>query len=438
MTKVAVERERVMEFVSFAPLSGLRPWDRNYRTGDHDAIERSLSQFGLLGALRVRQGVVIAGNQTLATLQRMYRKGASPPKNVAVDTSGEWLIPTISADHLSDSEATAFAIADNRTHDLGADNEEQLGVLLSELVPLDLLEVAGYDLSAVEVLLDTEVADSGRSDIDLQAVEDVDVSRADELQERWNVQPGQVWVAGSHVLACGSSSDADLVSRAFGDRKASLIWTDPPYGVDYVTGRSEISKASGGKPSRHKKIALDESPSKALEAFSTALALAPATKGAAIYATVPSGPLLPRFIEAMGAGGYDFRHLLVWVKDSLVLGRSDYHYRHEPILYGWKSDGAHYFTSERTHSSVFEVARPKRSDEHPTMKPIELIRQMVANSTRPGDVVYDPFLGSGSTASACAIAGRASVGIEIHPPYVAVALERMAIAGETPHVRSAA
>lgn len=157
MTLLAVEHERTMEFVRFSPLSALTPWDKNYRVGDHDAIERSLAQFGLLGALRVRHGVVIAGNQTLATLRRMFERGLPAPRNVGVDSSGEWMIPTISADHLSDSEATAFAIADNRTHDLGADDEAQLGLLLQELVPFDLVDVAGYDLSAIEMLLDTGV-----------------------------------------------------------------------------------------------------------------------------------------------------------------------------------------------------------------------------------------------------------------------------------------
>lgn len=426
-----------MEFVRFSPLSALTPWDKNYRVGDHDAIERSLAQFGLLGALRVRHGVVIAGNQTLATLRRMFERGLPAPRNVGVDSSGEWMIPTISADHLSDSEATAFAIADNRTHDLGADDEAQLGLLLQELVPFDLVDVAGYDLSAIKMLLDTEEhATPVQSDI--TAAEEVDICRAEEIQQRWQVELGQVWEIGGHVIACGSSTDSEFVQRAFDGRLARMIWTDPPYGVDYVRVRSKINSALKQKPKKRTDIALDADPDAAVKAFRDALLCSPVLKGAAVYATVPSGPLLPKFIAALGDGGFDYRHHLVWVKDQLVLGRSDYHYRHEPILYGWKGDGAHYFTDDRTLSSVFEVPRPKRSEEHPTMKPIELIRQMVVNSTKPDELVYDPFAGSGSTAIACLAAGRRSVAIEIHPPYVAVALERFAAAGESPRRRAAA
>lgn len=154
------------------------------------------------------------------------------------------------------------------------------------------------------------------------------------------------------------------------------------------------------------------------------MACAHAEKGGAVYVACPAGTPLPHFIAAVAASGYTFKHSLVWVKQQFVLGRCDYHYRHETILYGWKEDGAHYFVDDHTKDSVFEVDKPHRSEEHPTMKPVELVAQMVANSSRPGETVADPFLGSGTTLIACEQLGRKCVGIELAEKYVDVAVQR--------------
>ncbi len=148
-------------------------------------------------------------------------------------------------------------------------------------------------------------------------------------------------------------------------------------------------------------------------------------KGASIYVACPAGTPLPTLISSFVGSGYDFRWHLVWVKDQIVLSRADYHFKHENILYGWKGDGAHYFTDDRKQSSVFEYPRPKKSEEHPTMKPVELIMHMVTNSSKRGDVILEPFCGSGSTLIACQNLGRKGRGIEISPAYCAVTLERM-------------
>jgi DNA modification methylase len=136
----------------------------------------------------------------------------------------------------------------------------------------------------------------------------------------------------------------------------------------------------------------------------------------------------------METGGFGFRHCLVWVKQSLVLGRGDYHYRHEPILYGWLANGPHYFVDERTHDSVFEVDRPMVSDLHPTTKPVELIAKMIANSSRAGELVYDPFAGSGSTLIAAHQLGRVGFGCELDARYLAVELERFSLLGLKPQL----
>jgi DNA modification methylase len=157
--------------------------------------------------------------------------------------------------------------------------------------------------------------------------------------------------------------------------------------------------------------------------------------GAVIYATVPS-VFLKYFIQGLEDGGFSYRHCLVWVKQTFVLGRSDYHYRHEPILYGWINNGPHYFIDDRTQDSVFEIDRPLLSELHPTTKPLELIGRMISNSSCPGELIYDPFCGSGSTIVAAHQLGRIGFGCEIDPGYVAVGLERLSMLGLRPELAS--
>jgi site-specific DNA-methyltransferase (adenine-specific) len=172
--------------------------------------------------------------------------------------------------------------------------------------------------------------------------------------------------------------------------------------------------------------------------FGTALRAATkyARPGASIYATVPSGSMLPQFIAGLEDGGFTFKHSLVWVKNSLVLGRGDYHYRHETVLFGWIENGSHFFTSDRSQDSVFEIDRPQASIFHATTKPIELVARMILNSSRKGDLIYDPFLGSGTTLLACEQLGRIGYGVELEPRYVAVALERLHALGLKPKLIS--
>lgn len=165
-------------------------------------------------------------------------------------------------------------------------------------------------------------------------------------------------------------------------------------------------------------------------------ALGFAAKGAVCYATVPSGTLLPYFIAAFNDSGFSFKHLLVWVKQHFVIGMSDYQQRHEPVLYGWREDGPHFFIPDRCQSSVFEVDKPHASDLHPTTKPVALMARMIANSSRPREIVYDPFCGSGSTIVAAAQLKRIGFGCEIDPAYLAVELERLASLGLKPELRS--
>jgi DNA modification methylase len=149
---------------------------------------------------------------------------------------------------------------------------------------------------------------------------------------------------------------------------------------------------------------------------------------------VPGGPMIVYFISAMNEAGFRFRYSLMWVKQQFVLSMGDYHFRHEPILYGWLENGAHFFTDDRTQDSVFEVDKPHVSEFHPTTKPVELIARMVANSSRKGELVYDPFCGSGSTLLAAHQLDRVGYGVEVDAGYVAVTLERLSTLGLKPQL----
>lgn len=263
---------------------------------------------------------------------------------------------------------------------------------------------------------------------------EVPFDRAGALREKWGTHLGQLWQIGPHRLLCGDSRERRNLERLHGGEAFRLIVTDPPYGVNYAAKNAYLNRSDRGtriqKPIENDLLAADEV--QALFENSLKQALAFALPGAACYATVPSGSLLPFFIAGFEGAGLSFKHLLVWVKQHFVIGMSDYHYRHEAILYGWLGNGPHYFVEDRTQDSVFEIDRPTVSDLHPTTKPIALLARMVKNSSRAGDAVYDPFCGSGSTLVAVHQLDRVGYGCEIDPEYLAVALERLSVLGLKP------
>ena len=332
-------------------------------------------------------------------------------------------------------------------------NEEEGDKLLTTLDPLAgmavgdgerlnaLLESFRTDNPSVLALLDDIRAREGLllEDVNQLADPEARTDRADELREKWDTAPGQLWQIGPHRLACGDSRDPAMVERLWqgGPGKFRMIWCDPPYGVDYAAKNRFLNRSDRGNRIQ-KPIANDALDADAVsELFQGSLEQAQrfAIKGAACYAAVPSGALLPRFIAAFNASGFSFRHLLVWVKQHFVIGLSDYQQAHEVVLYGWREDGAHYFTADRTQRSVFEVDKPRLSDLHPTTKPIKLIGRMIANSSRPGELIYDPFAGSGSTVVAAAQLKRQGYGCELDAGYLAVGLERLAALGLKPELR---
>lgn len=250
----------------------------------------------------------------------------------------------------------------------------------------------------------------------------------DELPENvpTRSKPGDLWLLGEHRVLCGDSTVATDVGRVLAG-KPSMVWTDPPYGVaigDKNRYLNSIARSNRVEENLTNDTLDEDSLTQMLrDAF--AIAAAECTAGAAWYVAAPAVPLHLRFGEVLRDLGI-YRQTLIWAKNNATfapLGVS-YHWAHEPIFYGWVPTGAHRYLGDRKQTTLWEIARPVASPEHPTMKPVELVTRALEHSSTPGDVVYDPFLGSGTTLIAAEQLGRRCYGLEIEPKYVDVILAR--------------
>lgn len=386
------------------PLDSLRQLPGNPRRGDVDAVAASLARFGQRKPIVVdAEGVIIAGNHTWAAAKQLG-----------------W--DEIAMVRVEDDRATAqaFALADNRTAELGGYDEAALLDLIRSVADVDasLLADTGWDEASVQDLVDR--IDPGLPDTPPD--DDAPAPPADPLS-----RPGDVWVMGAHLLVVGDATDAGAYEALLGDERVSCVWTDPPYGVA-VASRIGIRCAASTAVTdpNAMTIANDSMDVEELTDFlrgAFALALTASKAGAAWYVAAPHGPIGLAFSVALTEVGV-WKHSLVWAKDRLVLGRSDYHYRHEPIYYGWAPGAAHDWFGDRKQTTVLEFPRPKRNAEHPTMKPIELVAHCLNNSAPRGGLVLDPFGGSGSTLMACEYTGRRARLIELDPKYADVICRR--------------
>ena len=381
------------------PITSVELHPRNPRVGDVEAVAASLRRFGQQKPIVVQASThyVVAGNHLVR----------------AALTLG-WTEIAANIVELDDATATAFMLADNRTGDLGGYDDALLAAILAEVAAADDLAATGYDADDVAAL----VAAAGLADArDLDACPDLPVPA--EVY----VRSGDLFELGRHRLLVGDATAATDVGRLLAGWSVDLLVTDPPYGVAYT-----------GKTRRALTIANDDLGAAGTRRLvATALRAAPLRPGGAFYLFAPGGPLGLTFQLALRDAGLEMHQTLVWVKDRFVLGRSDYHARHEPILYGWRPGAAHHFIGDRTQDTVWECDRPARSAEHPTMKPVALLVRAIRNSSRPGETVYDPFAGSGSSLIAAETTDRTAVAMEIDPRYAQVTLERWsALTGRQP------
>jgi site-specific DNA-methyltransferase (adenine-specific) len=384
------------------PLAALIPDPRNART--HDArnlalIADALRDVGAARSIVVDEtGTILAGNATVAAAGQ-----AGLARVRIVETDGTELI-AVRRTGLSPAQKQRLALYDNRAAELA---DWDIDVLSSLADEVDLSTL--WDRDELADLLGQEPPGSFAGDPDA----------VPELPPDPVTQPGDLWHLGPHHLLCGDATHPDDLDRLLAGQHASCLWTDPPYGVSYV-----------GKTADALTLANDDAGIGALLDAALGTVAPHLLPGAAFYLAHPAGPLATIFAQVVAALGWSVRQTLVWVKDRFVLGRSDYHYRHEPILFGYlpgpgrRGRGGTGWHGDHAQDSVFELPRPTASPDHPTTKPVGLVTAMLANSTRRGDLVLDPFGGSGTTLIACEELGRSCRVLELDPRYCDVVVRR--------------
>jgi len=303
-------------------------------------------------------------------------------------------IPIMIADSLDEAKQKEFIVKDN----VGF-GEWDWDVLANEW---DVEELAHWGLDLP--------LDFG-TEIELEAEED-NFSVPDIIET--DIVLGDLFEIGEHRLLCGDSTDSDAVAKLMHGELADMCHTDPPYNIDYEGGSKKREKIANDKLDDFPKFLYD-----VYTTISTAL-----KKGGAIYVWHASSET-HNFIQQFLNAGFLFKSYIVWNKNNSTFGRSDYHWKHEPCIYGWLDGASHKWYGDRKQTTVWDIERPSRSDEHPTMKPIPLCSKPLENSSKQGDVVLDVFLGSGSTMVAAHQLKRKCYGMELDPKYCQVIIDRM-------------
>lgn len=373
-------------FAGYNPRKDLQPGDVEY-----EQIRRSIREHGYVDPVIVNSDNTIIGGHQRGKVLR---------------DEGDTEIDVVVVD-LDKAHEKALNLALNKI--TGSWDDEALAALLSELKDSGL--ETGFADEEVYRLLE-ELGKNTSKDDDFDITEELDAIEVPQSRL------GDLYRLGDHLLLCGDSTDAADVSRLMGQDKASMVFTDPPWNVDYAqVGHNEAKRG----------ILNDSMSSEDFRKFLSAVftrALEVAESGCMTY-VVMSTSEWATMMEVMESCGFHWSTTIIWVKDSLVLSRKDYHTRYEPIWYGWAGGSARLCPLEdRTQSDVWEIDRPKRSEEHPTMKPVSLVARAVMNSCGQDAVVLDLFGGSGTTLVACEEVGRRCRMMELDPKYCDVIVKR--------------
>jgi DNA modification methylase len=377
------------------PVERLRPYERNARTHSPEQVAQiaaSIVEFGFTNPILVDSSDgIIAGHGRLEAARELGLK----------------TVPVVVLDHLSERQRKAYILADNQ---LALNAGWDTDLLRAELQDLAEQE---FDLSLIG-FSDDELADL-LPDIEELPPEGADDEAVPEPPADPITKPGDVWLLGKHRVMCGDSTSIADVERLMGGVKADLLLTDPPYNVAYEGKTADaltIQNDSMG----------DEDFRQFLRDVYTAADVV--MKPGAVFYIWHADSEGYNFRGAAHDIGWQVRQCLIWNKNSLVLGRQDYHWKHEPCLYGWKEGAGHYWGSDRSQTTVLDFNRPSRNGEHPTMKPVELFQYQLENSTKKGWLVLDLFGGSGTTVIAAQKAGRQARLMELDPRYCDVIVKR--------------
>lgn len=380
------------------PTTKLLPYARNARQHSDEQIAKiaaSIAEFGFTNPILAgSDGVIVAGHGRLAAARKL----------------GLETVPVVVLDHLTPPQRRALVLADNRLAELASWDAEMLKIELDALAEDGLdLDLIGFDDASIAQLLgDVEPDNPGQTDDDaVPDAPDTPVSK-----------PGDVWLLGPHRLVCGDSTTADAYAKLFPNgERADLVFTDPPYNVNYANSAKDEMRG------KNRAILNDNLGDGFYDFLLDALTLLIAHTRGAIYVAMSSSELDVLQAAFRAAGGH-WSTFIIWAKDTFTLGRADYQRQYEPILYGWPEGATRHWCGDRDQGDVWQIKKPKKNDLHPTMKPVELVERAIRNSSRSGDVVLDPFGGSGTTLIAAEKSGRKARLIELDPKYCDVIVRR--------------
>jgi DNA modification methylase len=387
---------RLADHIELWPLSRLLPYIRNPRKNDH-AVEQmagAIREFGFRIPIVARSsGEVVDGH---LRLKAAYKLGLES-------------VPVVLADELTDAQIKAFRILANRSATWAEWDEELLGLELSELQESGFdLDLTGFSPEEWEAMIaGDETSQDGLTDEDT----------VPEVPETPISKTGDVWMLGDHRLLCGDATRAEDYKTLLGEDLVDMAFTDPPYNVNYANSAKDKLRGKN-RPILNDNLGED------FGAFLTAACrnILTVTKGA-VYLAMSSSEL-DTLQAAFRAAGGKWSTFIIWAKNTFTLGRADYQRQYEPILYGWREGAEHFWCGARDQGDVWAIKKPQKNDLHPTMKPVELVERAIRNSSRTGNVVLDPFGGSGTTLIAAEKSGRVARLIELDPKYVDVIVRR--------------
>lgn len=386
--------------VEYRPLDALVPYANNARTHSDEQVAQiaaSIAEFGFVNPVLVNErGVIIAGHGRLAAARML----------------GMSEVPVIELAHLTEAQRKALIIADNRIALNAGWDDELLKLELESLKAEDFdLDILGFDPTEIDDLLfGDEEDDSGDDDAVPEAPEDP-VSEF-----------GDVWILGSHRVLCGDATVLTDIEKVMDGQLADMVFTDPPYNVDYGNTAKDKQRARQGKSGGRTIMNDNLGDAFAQFLYDAITNMLMVTKGS-LYVCMSSSELHTLQNAFVSAGG-KWSTFIIWAKNTFTLGRSDYQRQYEPLLYGWKEGNDRYWCGARDQGDVWFVNKPQKNTLHPTMKPVELVERAVKNSSKTQDIVLDPFGGSGTTLIACEKLGRQCRMVELDPKYVDVIVTR--------------
>lgn len=378
----------IAEKVSIKPLKDLIPYARNSRKHSNaqiDQIAASMREWGWTNPVLVDENnTILAGHGRVMAAQKLGIENC----------------PVIIAAGWSDDKKRAYVIADNKISENSSWDEDLLKIEIDDLGGFD-VSLLGFSDKEITQLLQNVQSVDGEDDVP-------------EISDRVASSMGQVWLMGNHKIMCGDSTNADDVRRLLSNVRPTLMVTDPPYGVEYDASWRNILNGSSDIASG--KVLNDEQAD-----WSAAYRLFEGDVGYIWHSSSFQHVVYKGIIES----GFEVRANIVWVKNKFAISRGHYHYQHEPCFYICRKGKSANWMGDRKQSTVWNIDKNKKSETgHSTQKPVECMRRPIVNNSSPGQVVYEPFSGSGTTIIAAELTGRSCYAIELNPDYVDVAVKR--------------